>query len=98
MGLFTMRRPEAGAGIELGFCLGPAVWRKGVMSEVLSLALPALERYCPGERIWATTDIDNVASMRLLEATGFTRVGVERGRAVHPNISTEPRDCVTFEW
>jgi len=47
-------------------------------------------------RIWAVTDVDNTASTRVMEKAGLTREGVLRRWIVHPNLSTDPRDCFCY--
>jgi ribosomal-protein-alanine N-acetyltransferase len=46
--------------------------------------------------VWATCDVDNVASARLLERVGMEREGVLRQWLVHPNLSEAPRDCLCY--
>jgi RimJ/RimL family protein N-acetyltransferase len=47
-------------------------------------------------RVWATCDVENVASARLLESVGMQREGVLRRWIVHPNISKDPRDALCY--
>jgi ribosomal-protein-alanine N-acetyltransferase len=47
-------------------------------------------------RVWAVCDVENIASSRVLEKIGMQREGVLRRYIVHPNVSSEPRDC--FEY
>jgi RimJ/RimL family protein N-acetyltransferase len=52
---------------------------------------------CPDVyRVWATCDVDNVASARLLEAVGMQREGVLRRWLVHPNVGDAPRDALCY--
>jgi len=44
-------------------------------------------------RVWAVTDVDNRASVRVLEKTGMTREGRLNSWLIHPNLGPEPRDC-----
>jgi RimJ/RimL family protein N-acetyltransferase len=66
------------------------------MSEVLTSVVQwALGQ--PGiYRVWATCDVDNVASARVLERVGMEREGVLRRWLVHPNVGEEPRDCICY--
>lgn len=51
------------------------------------------------ERVWAVCDVENTASMRVLEKAGFQREGLLEKYGVHPNVSCEPRDCISFaKW
>jgi len=85
-----------GGKVDLGYALSRRWWRQGLMSEALVMvvhwALAQPEIY----RVWATCDIDNVASARVLERVGMNREGVLRRWLVHPNISEVPRDCFCY--
>jgi ribosomal-protein-alanine N-acetyltransferase len=47
-------------------------------------------------RVCATTDLENVASQRVLEKVGMLREGILRKYIVHPNISDIPRDSYIY--
>jgi RimJ/RimL family protein N-acetyltransferase len=47
-------------------------------------------------RVWAVCDLENRASARALEKSGFTKEGVLGDYSVHPNISAQPRDCYSY--
>jgi RimJ/RimL family protein N-acetyltransferase len=47
-------------------------------------------------RVWATCDVENVASARLLERVGMQREGVLHRWLLHPNVSNTPRDCFCY--
>lgn len=47
-------------------------------------------------RIWGVCDIDNQASARVLEKVGMQKEGVLRRWISHPNVSSEPRDCLCY--
>ncbi len=85
-------RPE-GHRASLGYVLGRAHWGQGLMTEaaraVMDWAFEVPDIY----RVWAVTDVDNVASARVLEKVGMTREGLLRRWIMHPNVSSEPRDC-----
>jgi RimJ/RimL family protein N-acetyltransferase len=85
-----------GTSVDIGYVLRRSLWRRGLMTEavrfVVAWALARPDVY----RVWATCDVDNVASARLLESIGMTREGVLRRWLVHPNISDEPRDALCY--
>lgn len=83
-------------GVELGFCISPKHQRKGYMSEAVSLVLGSFSSVPWAERVWATTDVDNVPSQRLLESVGFVRRERLTEHVVHPNISPDPRDSYLY--
>ena len=87
-----VRRPA----MDIGYALVRRRWRQGLMSE----AVEAVIRWAFSQpeifRVWATCDMENVASARLLEHVGMQREGVLRRWIVHPNISETPRDCFCY--
>ena len=84
------------SAVDLGYALSQRWWRQGLMSEalrsVLQWALAQPEIY----RVWATCDIENVASARVLERVGMEREGVLRRWLIHPNLADAPRDCLCY--
>ena len=82
--------------VNLGYALARRWWRQGLMSEavkaVVSWAFAQPEIY----RVWATCDVENVGSARLLERVGMQHEGVLRRWLIHPNVSAEPRDCLCY--
>jgi RimJ/RimL family protein N-acetyltransferase len=85
-------RPKAHLA-NIGYVLARERWGQGLMPEAiksfaaLALSLPSMFR------VEASCDIENVASARTLEKAGFLREGKLGRYTVHPNISSEPRDC-----
>jgi len=47
-------------------------------------------------RVYATTDVENIASRRVMEKAGMQREGILRRYVVQPNISDEPRDSYMY--
>lgn len=62
----------------LGYELGRAAWGQGLMQEALSAALPWGFEHMDLNRIGAQVHPENTASIRRLQALGFTREGVLR--------------------
>lgn len=77
----------------VGYALGRPFWGQGLMTEALreviavTLALPSIYR------VHAICDVENVAPARVMEKAGMTFEGVLRRWVLHPNVSSEPRDC-----
>jgi [ribosomal protein S5]-alanine N-acetyltransferase len=96
IGAFDLRSDTTGHRLDFGYVLGRAYWRQGYMSEALThivgwaLAQPVIYR------IWAVTDVVNVASARTMEKAGLLREGTLRRWLVHPNLGPEPRDCFCY--
>jgi [ribosomal protein S5]-alanine N-acetyltransferase len=94
IGLLEIRLEDFKA--ELGYGIGKAYWGKGYSTEAArtlidwALAQPSIYR------VWAVCDVDNIGSRRVMEKTGMQREGILRKEIIHPNISTEPRDCYLY--
>jgi ribosomal-protein-alanine N-acetyltransferase len=78
---------------ELGYVLARPYWGQGFATEaaraVVEWAIARPQIY----RVWAVCDLDNHASVRVLEKIGMAREGRLRRWAISPNLSAEPRDC-----
>jgi ribosomal-protein-alanine N-acetyltransferase len=85
-----------GHRVELGYVLGRPFWGEGYMTEAAgTVAKWALEQEGIF-RVWAVSDVENLASARVLEKIGMEKEGVLRRWSIHPNISQEPRDCACY--
>ena len=80
----------------IAYHLARAEWGKGYATE----AAQALVGLGAGQprifRIWTVCDIDNTASVRVLEKLGMRREGILKRWSIHPNISLEPRDAYCY--
>jgi RimJ/RimL family protein N-acetyltransferase len=94
IGMVACRRQ--GHQADLGYVLARPHWGNGYMTEAVSavaewlLSLPGLYR------VWAVCDTANTASARVMEKVGMTREGILKRWNVHPNASSEPRDCYVY--
>ena len=85
---------EAGGKAMFGYVLAQKFWGRGFATEALTflvdwaLAQPALHR------AWAYCDVENPASVRVMEKAGMVRERVLRRWHVCPTLGLEPRDCV----
>ena len=66
------------------------------MSEALDMLMTALEADRDVYRVWATCNVDNERSTRLLERAGFVLEGRLARHAVYPTIGPEPRDSLLY--
>lgn len=82
--------------VDVGYALARRWWRQGLMSEALTAVVQWALAQPDIYRVWATCDVENVASARLLERVGMEREGVLRRWLVHPNLSATPRDCLCY--
>ena len=81
LGFVNWRRQElatAGFCWEIGIILRPEVRGKGTGTEAQRLLAGYLFAHTTAHRVWAGTEVDNIAEQRALEKAGFTREGVSR--------------------
>jgi ribosomal-protein-alanine N-acetyltransferase len=81
---------------ELGYVLAKRYWGQGIATEAVRALVDTALRLPSLFRIWATCDVDNAASARVLEKAGMEREGLLRRWLRHPNISDEPRDALCY--
>ena len=81
---------------EVGYIVNAQYWNNGYATEASSAIMRWLESESGIHRIWATCDVDNLASARVLEKLGLVREGLLRRLTVRPNISELPRDAWMF--
>jgi RimJ/RimL family protein N-acetyltransferase len=82
--------------VDVGYAAARRWWRQGFMTEALTVVVQWALAQPTIYRVWATCDVENVASARLLERVGMEREGVLRRWLVHPNVSDAPRDCFCY--
>lgn len=81
---------------ELGYVLAPSYWGQGMMSEVAQPLVDWAMSQPSIYRVWATCDVDNIGSTRVLEKVGMAREGILRRHGVSKGISSEPRDRYSY--
>jgi RimJ/RimL family protein N-acetyltransferase len=83
-------------GVAVGYVLAQALWGRGYMTE----AAQAVIHWALGQpgivRVYATTDVDNSASRRVLEKAGMQCEGRLRKYILHPNLDSQPRDSFIY--
>jgi ribosomal-protein-alanine N-acetyltransferase len=81
---------------DFGYFVSRSHWRNGYATEAAqgivdwAISIPTIWR------VWATCDVENLASVRVLEKVGLTLEGRLRRWAVRPNLSSEPRDVFVY--
>jgi ribosomal-protein-alanine N-acetyltransferase len=95
IGLISCRRPVQHS-VEIGYCIGRRWWGKGLMSEAVAMLMTALDADRDVYRVWATCNVDNDRSARLLERAGFVLEGRLARHAVYPTMGPEPRDSLLY--
>ncbi|MFC1660117.1 GNAT family N-acetyltransferase [Gemmatimonadota bacterium] len=88
-------RPGA-HGVNLGYLISRDAWGQGFMTEVLKMLVSRWLDLEAVHRVWATCDVENTASARVLEKAGFSLEGTLRRWEYHPNMGSEPRDALCF--
>lgn len=67
---------------ELGYWLGEAYWRRGIVAAAVRAAVPFAMARWNLARLTAYASARNVGSIRVLEGAGFVREGLVRARAL----------------
>ena len=88
-----------GHAVELGFVLAKPYWGQGFATEAAKAVFAwaaSRDEVC---RIWATCDVENTVSTRVLAKLGMVREGVLRRWAIRPNLAPGvPRDAFVYSW
>jgi RimJ/RimL family protein N-acetyltransferase len=82
--------------MRIGYGLARAHWGKGYMPEATRAVIDWDFQQPSIYRVYATTDVENIASQRVLEKVGMQREGLLRMYIIHPNISDIPRDSYMY--
>jgi ribosomal-protein-alanine N-acetyltransferase len=78
--------------VSIGYVLAHSHWSRGYITEAALAVTNWLLKQPDIYRVFATCDIENFASARVMEKVGMQREGILRRYMTHPNISEEPRD------
>jgi RimJ/RimL family protein N-acetyltransferase len=81
---------------DIGYVLSRKYWGRGYITEAGKTIVDWASGLESIYRVWAVCDVENKASVRVLEKLGMQREGILRRYIVHPNISPEPRDCFVY--
>jgi len=79
----------------LGYVLASDAWGRGIATEAVEAVVGALLELPELWRVWATCDVENRASARVLEKAGFSFEGVLHRWDRH-NVGPEPRDARVY--
>jgi RimJ/RimL family protein N-acetyltransferase len=80
----------------IGYVLARRYWGRGIMTRVLKRVLEELISRPLVFRVYATHDLDNPASGRVMEKAGMEFEGILRRASILPNVSIEPRDSKLY--
>ncbi len=80
----------------IGYGLARVHWGRGYMPEATRAVIDWAFQQPSIYRVYATTDVENVASQHVLEKVGMQCEGLLRKYILHPNISDVPRDSYIY--
>ena len=85
-----------GPKVGIGYVAARAHWGKGYVPEATRAIIDWAFQQPFIYRVYATTDVENIASRRVLEKVGMQCEGILRKYIFHPNISDVPRDSYMY--
>ena len=85
-----------GCTVGFGYVIARSYQYKGYATEATLAMIQWAFQQPTIYRVNASTDVDNIASQRVLEKAGMVREGLLRKYIVHPNISDIPRDSYIY--
>jgi [ribosomal protein S5]-alanine N-acetyltransferase len=77
---------------DFGYVLSKKYWNKGIMTEAMKPVMDYVFNMPNIYRIWATHDIENDASGKVIQKLGLEYEGTLRRAFNRPNMSDKPRD------
>jgi ribosomal-protein-alanine N-acetyltransferase len=81
---------------DFGYVLHRGWWGRGIATEAARAVVGWLFTRDEIHRVWATCDVENLRSARVLEKAGLVREGVVRSWGVRPNVSPLPCDMFMY--
>lgn len=94
VGMIEAQLGRAMAGV--GYVIAPQHWGRGYATEALSLVVEALFEHTSVPSVWAVCDVENHASARVLEKSGFHLASRLPDYRSCPNIGPEKRDFLSY--
>lgn len=88
-------RPH-GHAADFGYFLARSHWGRGLALDAAFAVVNWLNSQSEILRIWASVDVENVRSRRLLERLDLQLEGILRTATVRPNIGGLPRDTAIY--
>lgn len=85
-----------GYRLGIGYVLARVHWGKGYIPEAAQALINWAFQQPSIYRVDATTDVENIASQRVLEKLGMQCEGILRRYMIHPNLSDVPRDSYIY--
>ena len=85
-----------GPKVGIGYVAARAHWGKGYVPAATRAIIDWAFQQPSICRVYATTDVENIVSRRVLEKVGMQCEGILQKYIVHPNISHVPRDSYLY--
>jgi len=85
-----------GPKMGIGYGAARAYWGKGYVPEAVRAIIHWAFQQPSIYRVYATTDVENIASQRVLEKVGMQCEGLLRKYIIHPNLSDVARDSYMY--
>ncbi len=85
-----------GANVGIGYVMARAYWGNGYLPEATKAIIDWALHQPSIYRVYATIDVENGNSRRVLEKAGMQCEGILRKFIIHPNISDQPRDSYIY--
>lgn len=82
--------------IQFGYIITPSQWGNGYATEVCKKMMEVLKSFPEIYRIGTFVDVDNVASIKVLEKSGLTEEARLKKWFRFVNQNDEPKDCALF--
>jgi len=95
IGAFDLRQATPWR-LGFGFVLARSCWGQGLMTEALIQVANWALMQPDIWRIGAVCDVENLASAQVMEKAGLAREALLKRWAMLPNVSDQPRDCLSF--
>ncbi len=81
---------------DFGYVLNRKCWGQGYATEAVHSVMSWLMNLPDVDRIWASCDIDNQASARVLEKSSLQYEKTVPRAMIRPNLASTPRDTLVF--
>ena len=85
-----------GPKVVIGYGAARVHWGNGYVPEATRAIIDWAFQQPSIYRVYATTDVENIASRRVLEKVGMQCEGILHKYILHPNISNTPRDSYMY--
>ena len=94
LGMIELRVEQFRA--DFGYGIARQYWGNGYTTEAVKAIIKWALEQASIYRVWAICDVENLASVRVMEKAGMQKEGILHRFILHPNISNEPRDCYCY--